>query len=207
MKGPKALWRKWHYSLISMHWNCKNWKHVGANSGSKSARIAKLWQFLQRHPKAAFSEKVQRGDQRKFFKNRQKRCPRWKGPKAHCANSIILFLVCAKSAKTGEDLGASSGSKRTRKAKLWQFWEGHPKPPFSENVQRGDQEKFFKNRPKSSLRFKRPTALSRKCHYPLNCIHVKCKNWTRVWHKKELQNVPNDQVMAIFATSPKTRIF
>ena len=76
-----------------------------------------------------------------------------------------------KSAKTGEDLGANSGSKRARKAKLWQFWEGHPKPRFSEKVQRGDQEKFFKNRPKSSLRFKRPTALWGKCHYPLNCIY------------------------------------
>ena len=52
-------------------------------------------------------------------------------------------------------------------AKLWQFSEGHPKPAFSEKVQRGDQENFFKNRPKSSPRFKRPTALWRKCHYPL----------------------------------------
>ena len=29
----------------------------------------------------------------------------------------------------------------------------------------------------------------------------------KVWRKKQLQNVPNDQVMAIFPTSPKTRIF
>ena len=55
-------------------------------------------------------------------------------------------------------------------AKLWQFLEGHPKPAFSEKVQRGDQEKFFKNRPKSSLRFKganstRPQmSLSSKLH-------------------------------------------
>ena len=67
LKGPKALWRKWHYSLISMHLNCKNWKHVGANSGSKSARIAKLWQFSQGHPKAAFSEKLQRGGPKEIF--------------------------------------------------------------------------------------------------------------------------------------------
>ena len=44
--------------------------------------MAKLWQFLQGHPKRAFSEKVQRGDQGKFFKNRLKRYPRLKGPKA-----------------------------------------------------------------------------------------------------------------------------
>ena len=76
LKGLKALLRKWHYPLISMHLNCKDLKTFCANSGSKSARMAKLSQFWQGHPKAAFSEKVQRGDQRKFFKNRPKRCPR-----------------------------------------------------------------------------------------------------------------------------------
>ena len=35
-------------------------------------------------------------------------------------------------------------------AKLWQFFQGHPKPAFSEKVQWVDQGKFFKNRPKSS---------------------------------------------------------
>ena len=44
-----------------------------AQGGSKSARIEKLWQFLQGHPKPVFSVKVQRGDQGKFFKNRQKK--------------------------------------------------------------------------------------------------------------------------------------
>ena len=47
-------------------------------------------------------------------------------------------------------------------AKLWQFLQGHPKPAFSEKVQMGDQEKFFKNRPNRSPRLKGPTALLRK---------------------------------------------
>ena len=38
--------------------------------------------FLQGHPKPAFSGKVQSGDQGKFFKNRPKTSPRLKGPKA-----------------------------------------------------------------------------------------------------------------------------
>ena len=25
-KGPQALWRKWHYPLISMYLKCKDWK-------------------------------------------------------------------------------------------------------------------------------------------------------------------------------------
>ena len=32
---------------------------LGQKSGFKSARMAKLWKFLQGHPKPAFSEKVQ----------------------------------------------------------------------------------------------------------------------------------------------------
>ena len=91
--------------------------------------------------------------------------------------------------------------------KLWQFWQRHPKPAFSEKVQRGDQGKFFKNRPKSSPRLKGLKALWRKWHYSPISMHLKCRDWKRFWRKKQLQNVPNDQVMAIFATSPKTRIF
>ena len=53
----------------------KTGKHFFANSGSTSTRMAKLWQFLQGNQKAAFSEKVQTGDEGKFFKNRPKRCP------------------------------------------------------------------------------------------------------------------------------------
>ena len=45
---------------------------LGQKSISKSAQMTKLWQFLQGHPKPAFSKKVQRGDQEKFFKNHLK---------------------------------------------------------------------------------------------------------------------------------------
>ena len=53
------------------------------------------------------------------------------------------------------------------------FWNR----PFSEKVQRGDQRKFFKNRPKSRPRFKRLKALWRKWHYPPISMHLKCKDW------------------------------
>ena len=43
--------------------------------------MAKLLQFLQGHPKPAFSEKVQMGDQGKFLKNHPKSSPRLKGLK------------------------------------------------------------------------------------------------------------------------------
>ena len=57
-------------------------KILAQKADPKVPDLPKLWQFSQRHPKPAFSEKRQRGDQGKFFKNRQKRGPRLKGPKA-----------------------------------------------------------------------------------------------------------------------------
>ena len=78
--------------------------------------MAKLWQFLQGHPKPAFSVKVQRGDQGKFFKNRAKRSPRLKGPKAHWRKWHYPL------------------TKSARIAKLWQFLHGNQKPAFSEKV-------------------------------------------------------------------------
>ena len=58
-------------------------KIFAQKAAAKRARMTKLVQFLQRHPKPAFSEKVLRGDQGKFFQNLPKSRPRSKGPKAH----------------------------------------------------------------------------------------------------------------------------
>ena len=77
--GPTALWRKCHYPLNCIHTNAQTQEDFDAKSSSKTARMAKLWQFSQGHPKPAFSEKVKRGDQDKFFKNRLKSNPRLKG--------------------------------------------------------------------------------------------------------------------------------
>ena len=66
----------------------------------------------------------------------------------------VLSKTAVHSAKTGEDFGENSGSKSARTTKLWQFWQNHPKPAFSKKGQRGDQRKFFKNRPKGTPRLK-----------------------------------------------------
>ena len=70
------------------------------------------------------------------------------------------------------------------------FLQGHPKPAFSKKVQRGDQEKFFKNRQKSSPRLKGLKAIWRKWHYPPISMHLKCKDWKSFWRKQRLQRVP-----------------
>ena len=68
--------------------------------------------------------------------------------------------------------------------------QGHPKPAFSKKVQRGDKEKFFKNRPKTSSRLKGLKALWRKWHYRVISMDLKSKDWKRLWRKKRLQRVP-----------------
>ena len=75
-------------------------------------------------------------------------------------------------------------------AKLWQFLLGHPKPAFSEKVERGEQEKFFKNRPKRSPCLKGPKELRRKWHYPLISMHLRCKDWKRFRGKKAAPKEP-----------------
>ena len=71
-----------------------------------------------------------------------------------------------------------------------------PKTRIFWKVQRGDQGKLFKNRPKSSTRFKGPRAHWRKWHYPLISMHLKCKEWKRFTRKQRFQKCPNGQVMA-----------
>ena len=154
-----------------------------------------------------FLKQCKGGTKETFSKIAQKVALDWKAQKHSGANNIIFYLVCPWSAKTGEDFVAKSGSKSARMAKLWQFSQGHLKPAFSKEGQRGDKKKFFKNRPKSGPNLKGPTALWKKRHYPLISMQVKRKDWKRFGWRKQLQKSPNNKVMAIFATSPKTRIF
>ena len=118
-----------------------------------------------------FQKKCKGETKRSFSKIAQKVALASMGQQHSGANVIILLIASTYSAKTQEDFGANSSSKTARMAKLWQFSQGHPKPAFSEKVQREDQGKFFKNRPKSSPRLEGPKALWRKWHYPLISMH------------------------------------
>ena len=125
-------------------------KILRQTSGSKSARMAKLWQFRQAHPKPAFSEKVQKGDQGKFFKHRPKSCPRLKGPKAVWRKWHYPLISMHQKCKDWKRFWRKQRHKKLPNGQLMQFLQGHPKSAFSEIVQTGDQGKFFKNRPKRS---------------------------------------------------------
>ena len=96
--------------------------------------------------------------------------------------------------------------QNTRIAKLWEFCKVTENLYFLKKCKGGTNGNFSKIAQKSP-RLKGLNELWRKWHYPLYSILLKCKDWARFWRKKRLTECPNCQVMAIFAWSPKTRIF
>ena len=104
-------------------------------------------------------------------------------------------------------LAQKAAPNSARMAKSLRFAQGQRQPAFSEKVQRGDERKFFKNRPIRCPRVKGPNTHWRKWYYPLISMHLKCIDWKRFRHKQRLKKGPNGEVMVIFGRSPKTCIF
>ena len=131
---------------------------------------------------------MQRGDQGKFFKNRQKSSPRLKGLKAIWRKwhylPISMHLKC-------KDWKRFWRKKRLQRVPEWpsycNFCKVTQNPHFLKKVQRVYQGKFFKNRPESSPRLNGLRALLRKWHYPLNSMLLNCKDWK----KQRLEKCPN----------------
>ena len=134
-----------------------------------------------------FLKREQRGDQGKFFKNRPKSSPRLRSRKKTLRQMTLSSYKYALIAPRLEKIMAQNAAPKVPE---WQSYGKFRKvtlnPHFSEKVERGDQGKFFKNRPKSSPRLKGPKALWRKWHYPLISMHLKCKDWKRISRKRRL---------------------
>ena len=108
--------------------------------------------ILARSPKTRiFKKKSEGGTKGNFSKIAHNLALAWKAQKHSGENCILLQIVYPSSENIGEDFEAENGSKSARMTQLWQFLHGHPKPAFSEKVQKGDKGNFFKNRLKTSL--------------------------------------------------------
>ena len=156
--------------------------------------MAKLWQFSRGHSKPAFSEKVQRGDQKKFFKNRPKSKPRLKGRKALLRKGYYPLIIMHLRAKTGDDFRA----KRLWKCPNDQVMAILPRSPKTRIFWKSANLKFFKNRPKSTLRLKGPKALCPKWHYPPTCMLLRCKDWRRFLAQMAAPKVPERRSYGTF---------
>ena len=181
LKGPKALWRKWHYPLISTHLTCKEWKWLWRKQRLQECPdgqvISIVFKVTQNQH---FLKKVQRGDQEKFLKNRPKTSPRLKGLKALWRKWHYRLISMHLTWKEWKWFW--------RKQRLQECPDGQvisivfkvtQNQHFLKKVQRGDQEKFLKNRPKTSPRLKGLKALWRKWHYRLISMHLTWKDWKR----------------------------
>ena len=113
-------------------------KILAQKADPKVPNLAKLSNSRNVTQNPHFLKKCKGGTKENFLKIAKKVALVWKAQRHSGANGIILYLVCTYSAKTEKDFGAKGGSKSGRRAKLWKFSQGHPKPAFSEKVQRGD---------------------------------------------------------------------
>ena len=52
LKGKKGFWRKWHYPLISMHLNCKDWKTFWRKQRLQKCPNSQVMAILARSPKS-----------------------------------------------------------------------------------------------------------------------------------------------------------
>ena len=67
LKGPRALWAKWHYPLISMQLKCKDWRKLWRKKKLQKCPKGHVMAIFERSPKPAFSKKRWKGGPRKIF--------------------------------------------------------------------------------------------------------------------------------------------
>ena len=82
-----------------------------------------------------------------------------------------MTLSSNKYALKVQGLEKILAQKAALKVPKWRSYGNFEKVTQNPQVQRGDEGKFFKNRPKSKPRLKGPKALWRKWHSTLRSMH------------------------------------
>ena len=57
LKGPKALWRKWHYPLICTHLKCKHWRTFWRKQRLQKCPNGQVMAIFERSPKTRILSK------------------------------------------------------------------------------------------------------------------------------------------------------
>ena len=92
-----------------------------------------------------------------MFKKWDKKYPSLKRPKSTVARIAFYSNQYAFIVQRLEKVfGTKGGSKSSRMAKLWQFWQGHPKPAFSKKRAKGGPREIFQKSPKNQPSLERP---------------------------------------------------
>ena len=89
LKGPKALWRKWHYPLISMHLNCKDWKTFWRKQRLQKCPNGQVMAIFSTSPKSHIFWKSANGGPREIFQKWPRKMPSLKRPKSTLAQMAL----------------------------------------------------------------------------------------------------------------------
>ena len=91
LKSPRALWRKWHYPLISMHLKCKDWTRFWRKQRLQKCPNGQVMAIIARSPKTRiFWKSAKVGTNENFSKIAQKVTLAWKAHKHSSASWNIL---------------------------------------------------------------------------------------------------------------------
>ena len=86
-KGPKALWRKWYYPLISMRLKCQDWTRSRCKKGLQNCLNGQVRAIFERSPKTRIFWKG--GTKENFSKIAHKLALIWKTEKHSDANGRV----------------------------------------------------------------------------------------------------------------------
>ena len=75
-------------------------------------------------------------------------------------------------------------------AKLWKFSQGHPKPAFSEKVQRGGPREIFQKSPNKTPSFERPKSTLAQMALPSYKYALKVQRLEKILVQKAAPKVP-----------------
>ena len=135
LKWPR---RKWRYLLISMDLKCNPWTTFWGKV--RLQRCTRSWAKadLVRTPKSAIFWNFAKGGPRE---NRPKSRPTLGAPKSPRRKSRYLLISMDLKCNPWRTFWGKARLQRAGGAEPKQIWQGHPNRPFSEILQRGDQEK------------------------------------------------------------------
>ena len=160
--------------------------------------MAKLWQFLEGHPKPAFSEKVQTGDQGKFFKNRQKSSPRLKGPKVIWRKWYYPLISMPLNCKDWKTFWRKQRLQKCPNGQVNTIFARSPKTRIFWKSANGGPRKIFQKSPKKMPSLKRPKSTLVQTASSSNQYALKVQTLDKILAHKAAPKVPEWPSYGIF---------
>ena len=169
---PKALWRKWHYPLISMHFKCKDWRRFRRKQRFQKCPNGQVMQIFARSPKTCIFRKRAKGRPREVFQ----KSPR-KQPSLQWANSTLaqMSLPTKLNPLIIQRLKKILAQKAAPKLPEWPSYGN-----FRKVTQNPHFLKKCKKSPKKQPSFGRPTSTLAQMALPSNQYALKLQRLEKI---------------------------